>query len=267
MSTIDVQEEMTTSDLSASAAPSRRPIDKASLSDNLTALSHVRNVDQLVDYCGATVRSWGADHFVYRAYLPIPESVTTLSNLNQQWLKFYEQNQYAKVDPCLVHCYQNSTPIRWIDVRYRPGKLGKMEEQIMKEASGHGQNDGISIPVHGVGSEAAFFSVSSMTPLRFLSDIDIQMMTVFASNVHEHVKRINQKVQPEALARVELTRREKECMKWTAEGKTSWEISQIIGRSETTVVFHIGNVIRKFGATNRVEAVAKYVKHGHSQVL
>lgn len=54
-----------------------------------------------------------------------------------------------------------------------------------------------------------------------------------------------------------VTRHERRCLYWCAQGKTSWEISKIIGRSVPTVNFHINNAVRKLDATNRTEAVVR----------
>src|SRR4051812_40729186 len=42
-----------------------------------------------------------------------------------------------------------------------------------------------------------------------------------------------------------LTSKETECLKWCKEGKTNWEIGEIISISEKTVEFHLSNTIRK----------------------
>lgn len=54
-----------------------------------------------------------------------------------------------------------------------------------------------------------------------------------------------------------LTPREKECMNWAAKGKTSWEISQILGITERTVNFHINNCIQKTNSTSRQQVISK----------
>jgi DNA-binding CsgD family transcriptional regulator len=56
-----------------------------------------------------------------------------------------------------------------------------------------------------------------------------------------------------------LTDRERECMKWVAEGKTSWEVGQILGVSERTVNFHIQNCIDKTDSVNRSQAITKCI--------
>jgi len=62
--------------------------------------------------------------------------------------------------------------------------------------------------------------------------------------------------------KTELTTREKECILWTAEGKTACEIATILIISEATVVFHLKNVIKKLNVANRSQAVAKAVLLG-----
>ena len=56
---------------------------------------------------------------------------------------------------------------------------------------------------------------------------------------------------------VRLTPRERDALAWVAEGKSDWEISVILGVSETTVRFHVDNARRKLGAVNRTQAVAR----------
>jgi LuxR family quorum-sensing transcriptional regulator LasR len=48
-----------------------------------------------------------------------------------------------------------------------------------------------------------------------------------------------------------LTPREKECLKWTALGKSTWEISHILNCSEAVVNFHMKNIRGKFGVNSR----------------
>jgi len=53
-----------------------------------------------------------------------------------------------------------------------------------------------------------------------------------------------------------LTPRELEVLKWLKEGKSSWEVSKILNRSESVVEFHINNILKKLNAMNRTHAVA-----------
>ncbi|NNJ14972.1 helix-turn-helix transcriptional regulator [Pseudomonas putida CSV86] len=59
-----------------------------------------------------------------------------------------------------------------------------------------------------------------------------------------------------------LTPREKEILYWCSCGKTSWEISQILACKESTVNFHVSNVLRKLSVHSRVAAVIKALRYG-----
>ena len=56
--------------------------------------------------------------------------------------------------------------------------------------------------------------------------------------------------------------KEIECIFWTANGKTSFEIAQILMLSEHTVNHYIASTCKKLGATNRAHAIVKAMKLG-----
>lgn len=59
-----------------------------------------------------------------------------------------------------------------------------------------------------------------------------------------------------------LTEREIDCLNWTAAGKTSAEISDILGLSEHTVNHYLNRATRKLDTVNRTQAVAKALRTG-----
>lgn len=59
-----------------------------------------------------------------------------------------------------------------------------------------------------------------------------------------------------------LSNRELEIMRWVKEGKTNWEISQILNISERTVKSHFTNIYRKYNVYNRTGALSHAVKYG-----
>ncbi|WP_409311871.1 LuxR C-terminal-related transcriptional regulator [Pseudomonas putida] len=63
-------------------------------------------------------------------------------------------------------------------------------------------------------------------------------------------------------APVRLTPREQQVLLWCAYGKSSWEIGQILECKESTVNFHVSNILRKFEVPTRVAAVIKAIRYG-----
>jgi len=59
-----------------------------------------------------------------------------------------------------------------------------------------------------------------------------------------------------------LSLREREVLRWAAEGKTSYEIGMILGLTERTINFHVASAITKLNASNKTHAAVKAVLLG-----
>ena len=59
-----------------------------------------------------------------------------------------------------------------------------------------------------------------------------------------------------------LTPTELEVLKWLKEGKTNWEISLILNRSQRVINFHVNNIKAKLNAVNRTQAVVIALEKG-----
>jgi LuxR family quorum-sensing system transcriptional regulator CciR len=64
-----------------------------------------------------------------------------------------------------------------------------------------------------------------------------------------------------------LSKREVECLRWAAIGKTDLEISMIMSRSRATVRFHIHNASIKLDAVNRSQTVFKAAQLGYISLV
>lgn len=65
---------------------------------------------------------------------------------------------------------------------------------------------------------------------------------------------------------ITLTTREKEVLQWSAAGKSSWEIGQIVSCTEAGVNYHFTNIRRKFGVRSRWVAVMMALEQGLIQL-
>lgn len=59
-----------------------------------------------------------------------------------------------------------------------------------------------------------------------------------------------------------LSPKELEVLKWLKSGKSTWDISVILGISERTVKFHVSNIMQKLDASSRTHAVAIALEQG-----
>lgn len=60
-----------------------------------------------------------------------------------------------------------------------------------------------------------------------------------------------------------MNKREIQCMRWAAAGKTDTEIAILIGVTRATIRYHITNAIQKLDAVNRSQAVYKAQQLGY----
>jgi DNA-binding response OmpR family regulator len=61
---------------------------------------------------------------------------------------------------------------------------------------------------------------------------------------------------------IRLSERERDALAWSARGKTSDEIAQILSLTRRTIDFHLDNARAKLGVATRIEAVATAVAAG-----
>ncbi|MBC7280142.1 LuxR C-terminal-related transcriptional regulator [Hoeflea sp.] len=93
-----------------------------------------------------------------------------------------------------------------------------------------------------------------------ISACETAEITLYAHLMHHKLRQVSAKpIKTES----PLTDRERECLLWTAAGKTSVEIGRILDLSEHTVNHYLNNVARKVGAVNRTQAVAYAMRHGY----
>ncbi|MBO6538130.1 MAG: helix-turn-helix domain-containing protein [Rhizobiaceae bacterium] len=59
-----------------------------------------------------------------------------------------------------------------------------------------------------------------------------------------------------------ISERERECLGWVAEGKTTMDIATILGVSSNTINSYLAHVIQKLSARNRAMAVALAIRSG-----
>ena len=213
--------------------------------------------DEIKEVCKTFAHSLGFEHFIYGAYFPLIENIMILNGFPDPWREHYDSAGYMYSDPTVKHCSVNTSAIEWSELKEAKGQLGAAQREVMNEALVYGLCQGVSLPVHGPGAEWGMMSLASSERYSRTLIQDTRFHTQFISQAaHEALKRVvsnSASKAPEA----QLTVRECECLQWTANGKTAWEISKILNLSESTVTFHLKNAINKMDVTNRPHAVAK----------
>jgi LuxR family transcriptional regulator, quorum-sensing system regulator SolR len=223
--------------------------------DRFNALMHVESEQEVFSDVADLARSMGFEYCAYGIQMPVPISrpnVAMFNNYSDQWRQCYQTRGYLQVDPTVQHALKSTLPIVWSN------RLFESARDMWEEARSHGLQFGwaqASRDASGaVGLLTLARSAEKLTAVELASNqAKMSWLTQYA---HAAMARLlTPKLAPES--QIAMTAREKEVLRWTAEGKTAYEISQILSVSERTVNFHINNVVAKLGTSNKTQAAVK----------
>ncbi|MGL6162684.1 autoinducer binding domain-containing protein [Microbulbifer sp.] len=225
----------------------------------LPDLLDAQTIDQVKDRIQRSVSAIGFDFFLIALESPAAPGYEVKTNYPQNCVERYNRLQWVGRDPVVRHCQQSPVPMIWHRHHF-PGEACELYE----ESAAHGIATGVATALRGARhSRAMMISVANgaffNTRLEsWLTETmpTIQLLAAYAYEAIVHIKEAG------AAADVGLTPREGECLHWSSAGKTSWEISRILGCSEATVNFHFRNIIHKLGVSNRRQAVARALSLG-----
>lgn len=178
-----------------------------------------------------------------------------LNGYPRAWLDTNLERYFIQVDPPVRFGQRSSLPAIWDD----ESSGDSASEGFWEEARGFGLRSGLTFTVHDRPGITGIFSLGRDRQLGMKRDelaALVGRVQIFATLLHKAVSRIElPKLIPGTL--VALTPREQECLRWAADGKTAWEIGQILNITERTAVFHMNNVTQKLGALNKTQAIAR----------
>lgn len=182
--------------------------------------------------------------------------------------RWWENSRIALSSPMVIACRYESEPF-WcnrsgIHVRQRNAHIEALDladfcTRAMTEAA-------ICIPIHLPFGQIAAVSFSPVESTRVdLSpefEAHSESLELYARKFICSYVKVRSKatlVRPD----VRLSKREVECLRWAALGKTDQEIAMIIHRSCATIRFHIHNAAVKLDAVNRSQTLFKASQLGY----
>lgn len=181
-----------------------------------------------------------------------PDSTAMLS-YPDGWKERYVKMGYDKIDPIIKKSRNRIDAVQWSEV-YRDASTTENERRVLDEAAAFGLKSGVTVPLHGPAGSFTIMSFAQPWSREFQNRTTTYLQL---AALHFHV-RITELGYSNRLKHVNiLSFREKECMLWTARGKSSWEIGRILGISANTVNFHLKNAMRKLDTANRTAAAIK----------
>jgi len=183
-----------------------------------------------------------------------------LTNYPASWCDKYAQKEMASIDPVFPHCLTKSTPFIWAPNSFLDGP----QKEFYEEACGCGIRTGLTLPVHGSNNEFGLvnFATDAKPNKAFLEHTTrhIPELSCLRDFIFESSLRFTK---PVVLADEEvftLTTRELECLKWSASGKSSWDIANILNCTESGINSHFFRIREKLDVSTRRQAIVKAIR-------
>lgn len=204
-------------------------------------------------------------HYGLKGYLliDVPSETSTeftpsvlLTNWPEEMLRGYDEAGLALGSPVIHRLRTSTNPFAYDTVRTNRGRVDGKAQIAVRLFEDYSLPRGAYFPAHNslgqrgalaFGGDRESLSVREMTELNALANVAYARV---------------QELKSDARQSVTLSRREAECLSWASVGKTSIEMSEIMGLSEYTVNHYLNRATRKLDAVNRVQAVVKAIRAG-----
>ena len=184
----------------------------------------------------------------------------TVDNTPQEYKELCWSRENGRRDPVMQHCKRQSVPIIWDQTTYVSRGAGDMWE----EQARFGLGNGICLALHMPEGRHFILGVERDQPVPMNAGeltrvvADLQLFAVHAQDAALRIF-VPGAVDPSLPS---LTPRELESLRWTMEGKTAWEVGNVLGITERTAALHVNNATHKLGCVNKHQAVLKALRIG-----
>ncbi|MBY0381424.1 MAG: LuxR family transcriptional regulator [Xanthobacteraceae bacterium] len=170
-----------------------------------------------------------------------------------QWSHRYFAQGYLFQDPTIKRVCSSTEPFTWAEIE--PSyKRQPDEARVMCEAKDFKLGSGLTIPMLTLEGESAGLSFAG-EQTEFSPEQKGMLQLI---GIYSFAQALNLSAEPKP---VQLTPRERDVLHWLAEGKSEWEIGQILHVSEHMIDKVGRNIRAKLGATNKTHAVAYAFRH------
>ena len=200
-------------------------------------------------------RGLGFEHCAYGMRAPFAlaqQEIVMLNDYSPVWQQRYQDNAYLTIDPTVQRGAAPLDAFVWSNT----GDACNATAGFWEDARHHGISCGVSLPALAANSVRGILSVSRGGEA--LGEAEIRAnwpKLVWLGEVAHHGLTRQVLRRWRAGADEELRGREKEMLRWVAEGLTDRQIAERTGITERTVNFHLNNAMGKLKVGNRTAAV------------
>jgi LuxR family transcriptional regulator, quorum-sensing system regulator CviR len=187
-----------------------------------------------------------------------PQACRRLINYgySDEWVDLYFRKSFQLQDPILKIAERESSAFSW-GLGFASAAPSKEFIDLSRDFVG---SNGVACCVRG-RSRTSSTLISMTLPAHEQAEDYLDALEYLAPHLHEIFNRQGS-LNRHSLMAPDISQRELEVLHWAKEGKSTWDISNILSISERTVKFHFGNIFRKLDVLNRSQAIAKAIHFG-----
>ncbi len=184
-----------------------------------------------------------------------------------EWRSHYIESRLGEKDDLLQAGLRSREPITWNGFQTTRDVSPGMKD-VFDAATDHSLKDGFYLPIHQ--TDGSIFAVAMLSHGGIDRDgrvnAALHMLGIYYSLAVQRLTSSGPNFMLPGERRPQLTRRQSECLQWVRAGKTDWEISQILGISEHTVIEHLEEARKRLNVRTRTQAVINAIHFGLIQV-
>ena len=225
-------------------------------------LSNTGDNDHIKEYLEKHLAKYGDMNY---AYIVINkrnmDDIVVISDISDYFNDVYLSCKYQSIDPIIVNALNRISPLVWdenlmIDSRWTINKIFNSVKPYYNIISGqtfilHDQNNNLALLSLYINK---FLMDDTNEKVKKHKD-ELQGLLISTHEIFLHLYH-EDKLNKSAKNYKKLSSRETEILYWSSVGKTYSEIAIILGIKSSTVKFHMGNIVKKFGVSNAKHAIS-----------
>jgi DNA-binding CsgD family transcriptional regulator len=227
----------------------------------LQGIEKLNSKEALVKQVSDTLSLFGVSSFsaVKMGAISTPDSIELrISNATSGWATHYIENGYAQYDPFVPWVFQTTKAASWIDLGSKT--IDPKQKRLFGEQQEFLPGDGLVVPIHSPSGLVWVIVMTGRNPN--FSDKARPVLRLIAYYFFELLFELEEAEDDWRPKLSPLTHRQTECLKWVSQGKSDWEIGQILNISQGTAHRHVERAKTRLDVSTRMQAAILAWKSG-----
>lgn len=219
------------------------------------AARHAGSQDELAAHIADATAEMGFDHFALLHHLSLSSDradLVRVDNYPIRWAEELALRDLIGADPVHHASMRTNIGFSWSELSQLV-KLDPQSRHLLRLASRFGIGDGFTVPanVPGEPSGSCSFAVAPDRPLPVHNLLSAEQIGAHAFQAARRIAGF-----PRGGAPPRLSRRERQCVRLIALGKTDWEIAAILAISVETAHQYVKRARAAYDVVSRAQLVA-----------